>query len=71
MLYAADIFLTPKQNIGKRMHSTGTKQAILNKLAAIQRRAATMITGAMRTTARDALEVMANLLPFHLLVDKH
>ena len=30
-----------------------------------------MITGAMKTTAMDALEVMANLLPFHMLVDKH
>jgi len=25
----------------------------------------------MNTTATDVLEVMANLLPFHLLVDKH
>jgi hypothetical protein len=30
-----------------------------------------MITGAMSTTATDTLEVMANLLPFRLLVDKH
>ena len=30
-----------------------------------------MITGAMKTTAMDVLEVMANLLPFHLLVDKY
>jgi hypothetical protein len=29
-----------------------------------------MITGAMKTTATDILDVMANLLPFHLLVDK-
>ena len=30
-----------------------------------------MITSAMKTTATDVLEVMANLLPFHLLVNKH
>jgi ribonuclease HI len=29
-----------------------------------------MITGAMKTTATDILETMANLIPFHLLVDK-
>lgn len=30
-----------------------------------------MITGTMRTTATDIVEVIANLLPFCLLVDKH
>jgi hypothetical protein len=30
-----------------------------------------MITGAMRTTATDITEVMANLLPFPLIVNKH
>jgi hypothetical protein len=43
----------------------------MNKLATIQRRAAIMIMGAMKTTATDVIEVMANLLPFHLLIDKH
>jgi hypothetical protein len=71
MLYAADIFLTPQQNIGKRAKGSRNKQASLNKLALIQRQAAIMITGAMKTTATDTLEVMVNLLPFHLLVDKH
>ena len=70
MLYAADIFLTPQQNIGKRSKSGANKQAAITKLASIQRRAAIMITGAMKTTATDVVEVMANLLPFHLLVDK-
>ena len=45
-------------------------RAIINKLASIQRQAAIMITGAMKTTATDILEAMANLLPFQLLVDK-
>jgi len=30
-----------------------------------------MITNTMKTTATDTLEVMENLLPFHLLVGKH
>jgi len=32
MLYAADIFLTPQQNIGKRMKDGWSKQAIVNKM---------------------------------------
>jgi hypothetical protein len=71
MLYTADIFLTPQQNVGKRANSERSSQAVINKLASIQRRAALMITGAMKTTATDVLEVMANLLPFHLLVEKY
>jgi len=30
-----------------------------------------MITGAMKTFVIGAIETMANLIPFHLLVDKH
>ena len=30
-----------------------------------------MITGAMKTTATDMIETMANLIPFHLFVKKH
>jgi hypothetical protein len=37
MLYAADIFLTPQQNVGKRTKEGHTKQAIVTKLALIQR----------------------------------
>jgi len=47
------------------------KQAIVNKLASIQRGAALMITGAMKTTATNIVEVMANLIPFNLLVNKY
>jgi len=71
MLYATDVFLTPKQNIGIKEDEARTKQGILTKLASIQHQAAAMITGAMKTTATDALEVMANLLPFHMVVDRH
>lgn len=48
MLYATDVFLTPQQNIGKRMKDGQSKQPIVNKLASIQSRAAIMITGAMK-----------------------
>ena len=70
MFYAADIFLTPQQNAGSRRLSSPNNRAVMNKMAAIQRRAAIMITGAMKTTATDILELMANLLPFRILVDK-
>jgi Reverse transcriptase (RNA-dependent DNA polymerase) len=71
MLYAADIFLTPQQNVGKQAKDTRNNRAAINKLASIQRKAAIMITGAMKTTATDVVETMANLIPFHLLVEKH
>ena len=70
MLYAADIFLTPQQNVGRDNRDSRNGRAIINKLASIQQQAAIMITGAMKTTATDILEAMANLLPFQLLVDK-
>jgi len=71
MLYAADIFLTPQQKVGKKAGNDKPKQAIVNKLASIQRQAAIMITGAMKTTATDILDIMAGLLLFHILVNKH
>jgi len=42
----------------------------LNKLASIQRRAAILITGRMRTSPTNMLDIHTNLLLFHLLVDK-
>jgi hypothetical protein len=71
MLYAVDIFLTQQKKVGKRAGEDRPKQAIVNKLASIQRQAVIMITGAMRTTATDILDIMAGLLPFHAQVDKH
>ena len=41
------------------------------KLATIQHKAALMITGAMGSTANDVIDSMANLLPFHLLVEHY
>jgi hypothetical protein len=47
------------------------QQAIVNKLASIQRRAALMITGVMKTMATDIVEVMVKLIPFNLLINKY
>jgi hypothetical protein len=44
--------------------------AIINKLWSIQRKVASTITGAIRTTAGDVLDVHANLLPVDLLLNK-
>ncbi|RDB28923.1 putative RNA-directed DNA polymerase from transposon X-element [Hypsizygus marmoreus] len=71
MLYAADIFLTPQRQIVQAPNARKSGRAIINKLASVQRRAAIMITGAMNSTPGDVLDVLANLLPFHLLVDQH
>ena len=71
MLYAADIFLTPEtRNRGNRT-AQQSGQAVINKLSAVQRRAAISITGGMSMTANDILNVLSNLLPFHLLVERH
>ncbi|KAF8228756.1 hypothetical protein L208DRAFT_1290089, partial [Tricholoma matsutake] len=71
MLYAADIFLTPQKKANQKPKTGISSQAIINKLVTIQRKTAIMITEAMRTMAMDTLNVMANLLLIHLLVDKH
>ena len=42
----------------------------MGKLAAIQRSAALMIVGGLHTSLNDLLDMHANLLLFHLLVDK-
>jgi len=70
MLYAADIFLTPLTrrttvNLGRN------GRAVINKLAGVQRRAALNITGGMRSSPTDALDVLANILPFELLVKQN
>jgi hypothetical protein len=71
MLYAADVFLTPQTR--DRTNATAQKsgRAIINKLSAVQRKATLSITGGMNTTANDILDVLSNLLPFHLLIEKH
>jgi len=65
MLYATYLFLTPQSR-----KSQGTK-GFINKLGRIQRLASTHITSAMKTAPMDTIDACADLLPFHLLVEKH
>jgi ribonuclease HI len=72
MLYAADIFLPPiavdPRRIGDKKRRGA--QATIAKLASIQRKAAIKISGAMSTTAGDAAEIHAGLLPLQLYVSE-
>jgi len=43
---------------------------IMNKLKFIQHKVATTITGAIRTTAGDTLDMQANILPINILFNK-
>ncbi|KAH9923416.1 uncharacterized protein BXZ73DRAFT_51019, partial [Epithele typhae] len=63
VLYAADVFLHPEglDREGRRVR--GSVGAI-RKLATLQRQALLLITGALRTTATDVLEIHVGLLPF-------
>jgi ribonuclease HI len=70
MLYAADVWMAPpyrSEHTGRYPSST----LVMRKLASAQRVAALAITGALRSTATDVLDVHANLLPVPLLVRKH
>ena len=69
MLYGADVFLGPALCSSSLKNKSGPRAA-LNKLAAIQRSAAILIVGGLHTAPTDTLDVHANLLPFHLMVDK-
>lgn len=67
--YAADVWF-----VDIHLSSSGLKHlgsvALVTKLASIQRQAAKLITGSLRTAAGDVLEVHANLLPMELLLRK-
>ncbi|KAF7335977.1 RNA-directed DNA polymerase from transposon X-element [Mycena sanguinolenta] len=72
MLYAADIFLSPPP-LNRTLYgrSMGCRQrGIVRKLRSIQRRAALAITGALRSTAGEVLDIYANLLPVEHLIEK-
>jgi len=66
-----NIFLTPQTRERRNRLAQKSQHAIINKLSAVQRRATINITGGMSTTANDTLDVLSDLLPFHLLVEKH
>jgi hypothetical protein len=56
MLYGADVFLGPALRSASFKANKGGRAA-LNKLAAIQRRAAILIVGGMRTSPTDMLDI--------------
>ena len=69
VVYAADVWYTPtrkKEGASRLSGSVG----ITNKLASIQRMAAIAITGAMRTTATDILDLHAGLTPIPLMLHR-
>jgi len=67
VLYAIDIWCAPPYDDGQRQYGT---IKITRQLATIQRLGALAITGGLHTSATDALDATAFLLPAVLLVDK-
>lgn len=67
MLYAADLWFTPSFREGSDILQRGSI-GVAKRLTSVQRIAALAITGAMKSTATDLLEVHANLLPIPLLL---
>jgi hypothetical protein len=71
MFYGDSIWLTPMtRSLVGGLKSKGSVGAA-TKLNRVQRMASIHITGAMRTTAQDVLNVHADLCPIDLLIDKH
>ena len=67
--YVADVWFTlicKEPDAGKSSGSVG----VACKLSSVQRMATTAITGVLRTSASDVLEVHANLLPVKLLLHR-
>lgn len=74
MMYAAECFVKPFTNIGKRNAPGQEKEkgsaATAKKFQQVQRNMAIDIIGAMRTTAGDVAEIHANLIPVKALLNK-
>jgi ribonuclease HI len=67
--YAADVWYTPtywKEGMSRCQGSVG----VTKRLASLQRIATVAITGALRTTATDVLDIHANVLPVALMMRK-
>jgi hypothetical protein len=74
MLYATDLFLSPPASNRSLLATLVPEErkecAIVKKLRSVQRRAALAITGALRSTPTDVLDVYVHLLPVRYLIDK-
>jgi len=64
MMYTTDLFLVPGSKISK-----GTK-GFIGKLAKIQRQVTLHITGALISAPTDVIDTCADMLLFHLLVER-
>ena len=69
ILYAVDIWGTPKEIETMEARKKGLSMASA-KLTSTQRAGAIAITGCLRTTPTDILDMHAKLLPIHLEMDK-
>jgi ribonuclease HI len=69
MTYTMDIWNTLLYRIKGQKNTYGSVR-VTGKLASIQRMASVVITGALKTTATDTLDLHANLLPVDLTLHK-
>lgn len=70
MLYAADVFLIPTYKHPSKRRIQGSAGPI-SRLGRVHRQALIMMTGALKTTATDVIEVHAHIIPFPLIVEQH
>ena len=69
MAYAADVWYTPVSKRQGKLQLSGSV-GITGKLASLQRMATLAITGALRSTTTDVLDLHADVLPVELLLNK-
>lgn len=70
ILYAVDVWGIPKILEETEPHRKNTSIAV-SKLTTTQRAGTLAITGCLRTTPTDLLDLHAGTLPIHLEIDKH
>lgn len=71
MLYAADIWCTDLISKGRGKHGGTGARGFASQMARVQRMAAILIKGAMRSTASDLLDAHANIPPFQQTLRSH
>ena len=69
MTYTVDVWYTPIYKQQGRSHSSGSV-GVMGKLVSLQRMATTAITGALRSTATDILDLHVGVLPIDLLLHR-
>ena len=69
ILYAVDVWGIPKPIEETAANKRNTSTAV-SKLASMQRAGALAVTGGLRTTPTDVLDMHAHLMPTHLEIDK-